>query len=104
MEQGPRPVSEALSELISLRGIARFQGNSELNSIWKKVAGEKFADQTRVLGLKRGILQIGVTNAPTLSEMASFHKTSYLKIFRKEYSDLKIRDIRFLLRTSHPSK
>ncbi len=103
-EKGPRPISEAMSELISLRGIARIQGNAELRSAWKAVAGENFVSQTRVIGLKRGVLQIGVSNAPALSELASFHKNNILSTLKKEHSELKIRDIKFLLRTNHRSQ
>ncbi len=103
-QKGPRPVSEALSELISLRGIARFQGNSELHRVWKEISGEHFGAQTRVIGMKRGVLQIGVSNAPALSELASFHKKGFLTSLKKDYPDLKIRDIKFLLKTDHRLK
>lgn len=103
-EKDPRPVSEAISELISLRGIARYQGNAELHAAWKDVSGKKFASQTRVLGLKRGVLQVGVTNAPAMGELASFHKASFLNELKKNYPDLKIRDLKFSLKTDHRNR
>jgi hypothetical protein len=93
-------VSQALSELIALRGLARLRGESQLADVWKQVAGPRIAEGTRVLGINRGALQIAVTNAPLLSELVSFHKPSLLQALQTEHPDLKIRDLKFRLRGS----
>lgn len=95
---GPRPLSAALSELVSLRGLARSGGTAELASIWREVAGSTIAEKTRVQGIKRGVLQVAVSNSPLLSELASFHKESLLRSLQQKYPDLKIRDLKFRLK------
>lgn len=91
-------VSQALSELIALRGLARLRGESQLADVWKQIAGPHIARNTRVIGINRGALQIAVTNAALLSELASFHKASLLQALQANHADLKIRDLKFRLR------
>ena len=98
MFKGPTHLSQALSELIALRGLARVRGESQLADVWKEVAGPHIAQNTRVIGINRGTLQIAVTNAPLLSELASFHKSSLLQTLQTRHADLKIRDLKFRLR------
>ena len=94
----PQHLSRAVSELIALRGLARQQGDEQLRIIWKELAGDKIASQTKVLGLRRGILQIGVISSVLLSELASFHKPSLLARLQEDHGHLQIRDLKFRLR------
>lgn len=94
----PQPLAKALSELIALRGFARVRGDAQLTSVWSEVAGETIAAQTKVIGIKRGVLQVSVSNSPLLGELVSFHKTSLLKALKKQHADLKIRDLKFRLK------
>ena len=94
----PRHLSHALSELTALRGLDRIGEDRSLSSTWKAIAGETIAADTRVLGVKRGVLEIAVTNAPLLGELAAFHKRSLLEAFRKRHPDLDVRDLRFRLK------
>ncbi len=96
---GPEHLSQALSRLIALRGLARVRGESQLQETWNKVAGERIANHTRALEIRRGVLCIGVGNAPMLGELASFHKQNLLKKLKADHPDLKIRDLKFKLRT-----
>lgn len=95
----PTPLSAALSELIQRKGWARVQGNAQLVGIWKSVVGEKISGQTKVLGIKRGVLEVGVDNSALMNELASFQKVGYLRTLQKEHSEHKISDIRFKLRS-----
>ena len=94
----PQPLSAALAELIARRGFARVQGSAQLVGIWKQVAGAQFADKTKVIGLKRGVLEIAVNSSGLLSQLASFHQAPLLKTLKTEHPDLKIKDLRFKLR------
>jgi hypothetical protein len=94
----PQPLSAALSQLIAMRGLARAGGDAQLTEIWKSLAGPKIAGATRVLNIHRGVLHVAVTNAPLLSELASFHKSSLLAALTEEYPHLRIRDLKFRLR------
>jgi hypothetical protein len=95
---GPRRLSDALSELIALRGLARVRGNAEVEAAWKEVAGPRISGETRVLRASRGVLTIGVTNSPLLSELVGFHRQSLLESLKANYPQLEITDLKFRLR------
>lgn len=97
--QDPQPLSAAISEYITRRGFARVQGNAQLASIWSKVAGESIASKTKVLGLSRGVLEIGVSSSAVLNELVSFHRTELLKKMQGEYPDHKISELKFKLKS-----
>ena len=94
----PQPLGDVLSRLIALRGYGRVRGQRQLADVWREAAGEKIAANTKVMGLKNGVLQIGVSNAALLSELASFHRHSLLDALRSSGRDLVIRDVKFRLR------
>lgn len=95
----PTPLSAVISELIARKGLARVQGNAQLVGVWKTVAGDRISSQTKVLGLKRGVLEVAVDNSALMNELASFHKTALLHRLQKEYAEHRITDIRFKLRS-----
>lgn len=75
------------------------QGNAQLAEAWNNAAGERIASRTKVMGLKAGVLEVGVANAALLNELASFHQLPLLKKMRTEYSEQTIRDLRFKLKS-----
>ncbi len=93
------PLSNALSELIALKGLARVRGDQRLLEAWKQAAGEKIASQTTVQGIKNRIVMVGVENSALLNELNSFHKSSLLQKLQKEYGKQDVRDIRFRLKS-----
>lgn len=94
----PQPLGDVLSHLFALRGYGRVQGDRQLHDAWRSAAGEQIARQTRVTGVKNGILQVGVASSALLSELAAFHKWSLLDRLRSEHPQLRINDIKFRLR------
>ncbi len=96
--RGPQRLSQALSELIALKGFARVGGTQQLASIWQEVAGSAIAAHTKVLGIKNGVLEIGVANAPLMSELIGFHKDALLRTLTSEHAELNIRELRFRLK------
>lgn len=97
--RGPRPIGEALAELISLRGWARVSANEDLERLWGEVAGEAVAERTRVGTIKRGVLQVAVDNSALLSELAGFRKGELLAGLNERAPELRLRDLRFRLRS-----
>lgn len=95
---GPRRLSDALTELIALRGLARVRGHAEVSAVWKEVAGPRIAAETRILRVDRGVLTIGVTNSPLLGELVGFHRHALLEALKESRPELKITDLRFRLR------
>lgn len=102
MKQTPDPVhvSQAISELIALRGYARKQGDAQLQEIWQQIAGSKFAEQTRVMGINRGVLQVNVGSSSLLAELAGFHKPSLLRSLKEQHPELRIKDLKFRIDTN----
>jgi predicted nucleic acid-binding Zn ribbon protein len=98
----PQPLAQAISELIALRGLARVRGRTQLAEVWAQVAGERIAACTRPIEVRRGALHVAVTNAAMLGELASYHKSTLLQALQKHHADLRIKDIKFKLRTEVP--
>ena len=94
----PQQLSQTLSKLIALKGLARRGGQGQLQAIWEETVGGRFAAQTRVLALKGGVLHIGVRNSAMLSELVSFHKSSLLDVLTRQHAHLNIGDLKFRLR------
>lgn len=94
----PDTLGSVLSKLFATRGYGRVQGDRQLHSAWKQVAGEETSQQSRVLTLRGGTLQIGVANGALLSELASFQKAELLEKLGSQFPHLRIRDLKFKLR------
>ncbi len=93
----PVPLGDALSQLFAARGYGRVQSDRQLRDVWRQVAGDETADQTRVKGIKGGVLQVGVANSALLGDLVSFGKPDILKRLKSQHPDLRVRDIKFRL-------
>ncbi len=96
----PTAIGKVLSELIALKGLARVEGVAQLQQAWRDVADEQIAKNSTVISLSRGVLQIGVSNTGQLSELASFHKQTLLQSLQQQHPHLKIKDLKFRLKTN----
>lgn len=94
----PDTLGAVLSKLFAARGYGRVQGDRQLHSAWKDVAGESISQQSRVLTLRNGVLQIGVAHAALLSELNSYQKPELLENLKSQFPHLRIRDLKFKLR------
>ena len=95
----PDGLGAVLSRLFAARGYGRVQADRQLHKIWKDVAGESLCSLTRVLSYRNGTLQIAVANSALMSELASFRKQELLEQIQSQYPSLKLRDIKFKLRS-----
>lgn len=86
-------MGDILPGILSRYGIGRSRPEDDLAEHWETLAGN-LASQTFVIGLRRGVLEIGVTNALFIQEI-TFRKQEILKKLRKIYPDGNILDIRF---------
>jgi hypothetical protein len=93
-EKGPERLGDVLSRLFTLRGWGRRQGRLHLEQAWVEVAGEH-AKQTRVAGLRRGVLEVEVGSAVLLQELAHFHKRRLLEALRARLPGTTLTDLRF---------
>jgi hypothetical protein len=86
-----------LSQLFAARGYGRVQADRQLRTVWQQVAGDEIAGQTRVGGIKGGVLHVGVANSALLGELVSFLKAELLRKMNAEHAELRVRDIKFRL-------
>lgn len=93
--RGPVPLGDVLSDLFVSRGYSRFQAVAELEHAWESAIGEPGCRQTKVSGLRRGVLNVVVTHPVLLQELAAFRKPQLLAALRQAIPETPIQDIRF---------
>ena len=94
-ERGPEKLGDVLGRLFTLRGWGRRQGRLHLEQAWSEAAGEEIAKQTRVAGLRRGVLEVEVGSAVLMQELAHFHKRRLLEGLRARLPGTTLNDLRF---------
>lgn len=93
--RGPENIADILGRLFTSRGWGRKNERVRLESAWADAAGPELLKNTRVLGLKRGVLEVEVRNAVLLSELAQFHKRGLLAKLRTILVGVTLTDIKF---------
>jgi predicted nucleic acid-binding Zn ribbon protein len=99
MTTGPEPLGEILSRLFTARGWGRRQGQLRLERAWAEAVGAVHASSTRVAGLRRGVLDVEVSNGVLLQELAHFHKRRLLAALRSRLPEVTLTDLRFRVGT-----
>jgi predicted nucleic acid-binding Zn ribbon protein len=94
-DKGPENLSDVLGRLFTSRGWGRKTERSRLELAWAEVVGVELQPQTRVLGLRRGVLEIEVRNAVLIQELANFQKRKLLEGLRKLLTGMTISDLKF---------
>jgi hypothetical protein len=92
--KGPELLKEVLSRLFTARGWGRRQERLHLEKAWAEAVGPEWEPHTRVLGLRRGILEVEVDNAVLLQELAHFHKRRLLEQLRGRLAGAALNDLR----------
>src|SRR5436305_664768 len=93
--RGPEPLSEILGELFVARGYGRLRAAGELDAAWAAAVGEPACRQTRVGGVRRGVLVVTVAHPALLEELSAFRKPDLLAALRRDAPGTAIHDIRF---------
>jgi predicted nucleic acid-binding Zn ribbon protein len=91
---GPENLSDVLGRLFTARGWGRLSERSRLEAAWAEVTAE-WPGQTRVLGLRRGVLEVEVRNPILIQELAQFHKRNLLGKLSKHLAGPTITDLKF---------
>lgn len=94
-QAGPELLGDILSRLFTARGWGRRQGQLHLERVWAEVIGPDTATHTRVVNLRRGVLEILVDNAVLLQELVHFQKRRLLEQLRSRLSGTTLNDLRF---------
>ncbi len=93
---GPERIADILTQLMARRGFARMQGAEAYQSAWNEAAGPLAAQYSRVGQLKRGALEVVVTNSALVQEFG-FQKAALLATLNRLLPDHNIKDLRFRL-------
>lgn len=94
-EPGPESLKEILSRLFAARGWGRRQARLHLEKAWETAVGPQAAAHTRLMGMRRGILEIEVDSPVLMQELANFHKRKLLEKLRGLLSGTTVTDLRF---------
>lgn len=93
--KGPENIADILGKLFTARGWGRKNERMRLESAWAEAVGESLMKDTRLMGLKRGVMEVEVRNAVLLSELTQFHKRGLLAKLRKTLVGVTLTDIKF---------
>lgn len=87
-------IQEILPQLIVRYRLSGSRSTDELSEVWQTVTGGAYSANTRVGSLRRGVLEILVTDSVYIQEL-TFHKQEYLKALNAAYHSGSFKDIRF---------
>jgi hypothetical protein len=93
--RGPENIGDILGRLFVARGWGRKNDRLRLEAAWAEAAGEALLKETRLMGVKRGVMEIEVRNAVLIQELTQFHKRGLLGKLRKSLTGLTLTDIKF---------
>jgi predicted nucleic acid-binding Zn ribbon protein len=91
----PEPIKEILARLFTARGWGRRQARLHLERAWTAAVAHEHAAHTRVLRLHRGVLEVEVSSAALMQELAHFHKRRLLEVLRDKLPGQPLKDLRF---------
>jgi predicted nucleic acid-binding Zn ribbon protein len=94
-DRGPENIGDILGRLFTSRGWGRKNERLQLEAAWAAAAGEALIKDTRVLAVKRGVLEVEVRNAVLVQELTQFHKRGLLGKLRKSLPGMTLADIKF---------
>ena len=93
--KGPEPLGEILSRVFTARGWGRKQDRLRLEQAWAEAVGPEHVPHTRLNGLRRGVLEVEVTGAVLMQELAHYHKRKLLERLRERLPGTTLTDLRF---------
>ena len=94
----PKKIADVLAQLITARGYGRVQADGEIHAAWHAAAGVTLARFTRPGRVRRGQLEVTVTNSTIVQEL-TFEKQRILAAMQAEVPQARIRDLRFRIGT-----
>jgi predicted nucleic acid-binding Zn ribbon protein len=89
----PERIGDIMSELMARRGYARVQSGGACEAAWREAAGQQMAQFTRATQVRRGVLDVLVSNSTMVQEIG-FQKAVLIKRLAELLPDEKIRDLK----------
>ncbi|MBX7165096.1 MAG: DUF721 domain-containing protein [Pirellulales bacterium] len=90
----PQALGDVLGELFARRGYGRVQAMTAYSQAWTAAVGERFGKATRVLGIRRGTIEVIVANSTLVQELV-FQKQRIRDELARRLPDERIVDVRF---------
>ena len=93
--KGPENIADILGRMFTARGWGRKNDRLRLEGAWADAAGPDLLKDTRVGGIRRGVLEVEVRSAVLLQELTQFHKRGLLAKLRAAMPGQPLTDIKF---------
>ncbi len=93
-QKSPQRIAETLSTLMARRGYGHVEAAGQRDEAWQRIVGEAMAAYSRLGNVRRGVVEVTVSNSAVLQEL-TFQKTELLQKITAALPDQKIRDVRF---------
>lgn len=94
-KKGPENLGDILGKLFAARGWGRKNDRLKLEGAWAEAAGPHLLKDTRVMVVRRGVMEIEVKNSVLMQELAQYHKRGLLGKLRKLLPSLTLTDLKF---------
>lgn len=94
-KKGPENLGDILGKLFAARGWGRKNDRLRLEAAWAEAAGPQLLKETRVMVVRRGVMEIEVKNSVLMQELAQYHKRNLLGKLRKQLPSLTLTDLKF---------
>jgi hypothetical protein len=91
----PERIKEILARLFTARGWGRRQARLHLERAWTAIVPATYEPHTRVLGLRRGILEVEVDSAVLVQELTHYHRRRLLQALLDKLPGQAIKELRF---------
>jgi predicted nucleic acid-binding Zn ribbon protein len=98
-DPGPENLKEVLARMFTLRGWGRRSGRIHLENAWSRAIDEQARQRTRVLSLRRGVLEVEVNDSVLMQELSSFHRRRLLDVLKKSLPNENVKDLKFRVGT-----
>ena len=89
-------LKSALTAFLKASGLQNAAKHQQLDSAWNRIVGPEIGGHTRVLGFRKGTVEIGV-DSPALMNDIRFHRTALLGDLQREIPRPAITRISFSL-------
>src|SRR5687767_6151896 len=89
----PKPVRDALSQLLAKKGYAQIQTANVCTTAWREAVGDKIAADTRPGNIRRGILEVLVRN-PSVNHELGYLKAKIVRTLTKLIPEQQIKGLR----------
>lgn len=93
----PQTLGEVLSSFLKRRGLLQEMLDREVITKWDDLVGPTIAREAKPIKIERGILWIGVNNAPQANQLL-YLKPKLIERIKELFPKSRIRDIRVLHR------